>query len=267
MLESMGVVEPPSVTSPPPKSTIRWAASPFHLVTSSILHPLFSLNPHPTIAEKSQAPGTKQMKRRGPLVPSVPCVLVIAGYLEAYCIMRGGRGRENTDKTTSVTMNLLTSIYLLPWHFSLSLHHGVTGRKHFSWKAVLLLCILWWRGNNYWEEKRKEQKMKGWASRNYSLKCSCTIPDLHQHSLSLAAGWRCLSGTHTSRNKIQKPAEPGQVPPERWAVLSTLRRCRDTPPRPPQVKPLHTASREEPSKNFCICFTYSNFTIISCTWL
>lgn len=103
--------------------------------------------------------------------------------------------------------------------------------------------------------------MKGSALHNYSLKCSCTIPELHQHSLSLAPHWRCLSessGTLMSRNTFQRPTEPGQIHPESWAVLSTLSRCRDTPnPTPaPQVKPLHTASSEEPSpKSFCFCFT------------
>lgn len=69
--------------------------------------------------------------------------------------------------------------------------------------------------------------MKGSGLHNYSLKCSCSVPELHQRGLSLAPHWRGLSGssgTHTSRNTNQKPTEPGQVHPESWAVLSTVKK-------------------------------------------
>lgn len=104
--------------------------------------------------------------------------------------------------------------------------------------------------------------MKGSASHNYSLKCSCTVPELHQHSLSLAPHWRGLSGSSgrdVSRNTIQKPMEPAQVHLESWAVLSTLRRSRDTPDPTLAHRgrtSTHTASSEETSKSFYICFTY-----------
>lgn len=143
------------------------------------------------------------MKGRGPLVPSVPCVLVIAGYLGAYSIMRGGRGRENTDKTTSETMHLLTSTSS-PWHFSLSLHHRVTGRKHFSWKAVLLLCILWWREDNYWEEKRKEQKIE-----------RVSLTQLQPQVLLLLSTRRCRD----TPNPTPAPISKTSVYSQQWGTI------------------------------------------------
>lgn len=113
MLESMGVVESSISDHFSPEIHKKMSSQPLPL--SDLNHTC--LNPHPAAGEKSQIPGTKQMKGREALVPSVPCVLVITGYLGAYSIMRGRGGRENTNKTTSVTVNLLTSIYLLPLAF------------------------------------------------------------------------------------------------------------------------------------------------------
>lgn len=60
------------------------------------------------------------MEGRGPLVPSVPCVLVIAGYLEAYSIMRGGGGRENRQNNLCdyelTDINLLALLGISPSH-------------------------------------------------------------------------------------------------------------------------------------------------------
>ena len=117
--------------------------------------------------------------------------------------------------------------------------HSTTAQSY-RWKTLFLKsCFSPVRfvvkGKQLSRRKRKEQKMKGPASHNYSLKCSCTTPELHQHRIVLARHWQCLliSGRRdTNRSTIWKATEPRQVCAECWTVQSTLARCRDLSPIP-----------------------------------
>lgn len=159
------------------------------------------------------------MKERGPLVPSAPLCSGDSRLLGNLFYNEGWWGkkkhRQNNLCDCELTdINLLALLGISPSHSTTELRVENTFPE-----KLFFSCAFCGEGETIIEKKkRKEQKMKGSASHNYSLKCSCTVPELHQHSLSLAPCWRCLSGssgTDTSRNNIQKPAEPDQVHFER----------------------------------------------------
>lgn len=170
------------------------------------------------------------MKGRGPLVPSVPLCSAGSRLLGSVFYNEGWWGKKKHRQNNLCDYELIdiNLLGITPSHSTTELRVENTFPE-----KLFFSCAFCGEGETIIEKKKgKDRRWKGQprtitASSAPALLLNCT-----NHSLSLAPHWRGLSGSSgrdVSRNTIQKPTEPAQVHLESWAVLSTLRRSRDTP--------------------------------------
>lgn len=136
-----------------------------------------------TIQSQALVPGQSRRRRRVTLLPSVPLHSGDSRSLGSLCPNEVWVGGEKPQTIQPLWLWIYWHKCICSsWHFSLSFHHSTELRVENTFPEKLFFsCTFCGQGKTIIENKKgkKEQKMKGPASHNYSLKCSCTTPELH----------------------------------------------------------------------------------------